>query len=185
MYQKLIDDLKTNLSKTVDHFRSELAAIQAGRATPALLEELEVSCYGQVFPLKQLANIQTPEPRSILIKPWDQNVLREIETAIRNSNLDLSPVVDGDSIRLKLPSLTEEKRKELVKVLNDKSEEARIAIRRQREEVWQRIQDMEKNKEISEDDKFKAKDKLQDAVDEFNKKIEEIKQKKEQDLMGV
>lgn len=184
MYQKLIDELKTELNKTVDHFKSELSALQAGRATPAILEDLEVRCYGDVFPLKQLANIQMPEPRSILVKPWDRSILKEIESAIRNSSLDLSPVVDSDSIRLKVPSLTEEKRKELVKILNDKTEETRISIRKQREEIWRKIQDMEKEKEISEDDKFKAKDKLQEVIDEFNKKVEEIKEKKENDLMG-
>jgi ribosome recycling factor len=184
MYQKLLDDLKNNFNRTIEHFKSELSALQAGRATPAMLEDLEVRCYGQVFPLKQLANIQMPEPRSILVKPWDKSILKDIESAIRNSNLDLSPVVDSDSIRLQVPSLTEEKRKELVKVLSDKTEEARISIRRQREEVWQRIQEMEKEKEISEDDKFKAKEKLQETVDEFNKKVEEIKDKKEKELMG-
>lgn len=177
--------IKKDLDKTIDYLKQEFASLQASRATPSLLDGIEVSCYNQVFPLNQLASIQVSEARTILIKPWDAGIIKQIEDAIRQSNLDLSPVVDGEVIRLTLPSLTEEKRKELVKIVQEKAEEARISIRRQREELWQEIQDMEKNKEISEDDKFKAKDRLQKNIDEYNKKVEEMRKRKEEDLMQI
>ncbi len=185
MYQELINNLKPNLDKTIDYLKGELAGLQAGRATPGLLEDLEVDCYGQKMPLKQLAAIQVPEPRLITIRPWDKAILKNIEKAIGQSKLGLSPIVDEESIRLKIPPLSEERRKELVKILQEKVEECRVSIRRQREEVWRNVQDLEQRKEISEDDKFKAKDELQKVVDEYNKKIEEMKKKKEEEILKV
>ncbi len=137
------------------------------------------------MPLKQLATIQTPEPRSIVIHPWDKNVIKNIEKAISQSKLGLAPVTDEEFIRLKVPPLTEERRRELVKILQEKVEECRVSIRRQREEIWKEIQDLEKEKEISEDDKFKAKDELQKVVDEYNSKLEEIKERKEEEITKV
>ena len=185
MYKEVIDKLKPHFDRTIDYLKSELAGLQVGRATPSLIEDLEVECYNQRMPLKQLAAIQTPEPRSILIRPWDKSILKDIEKAINQSKLGFSPVVEEEFIRLKIPPLSEERRRELVKILQEKLEECRISIRRQREEVWKEIQDLEHQGKISEDDKFRTKDELQKLIDEYNKKIKEIGDKKEEEIMKV
>ncbi len=185
MYKEITEKIKPQLDKTIDYLRGELNSLQVGRATPSLLESLEVEAYEQKMPLRDLAAIQTPEPRTITVRPWDKSIIRNIEWAVRKSKLGLSPIVEGDSIRLKIPALSEERRKELIKILNEKVEECRISIRRNREEVWRQIQALEQSKEITEDDKFKAKDELQKTIDDYNKKIEEIKNKKEKEIMTV
>ena len=185
MYREIIQKIKPHLEKTLDYLRSELTVLQVGRATPSLVENLEVECYGSKMPLKQLAAIHAPEPRQIIIQPWDKNVLKDIEEAIRRSKLGLSPSVDGETIRLNVPSLSEERRHELVKIVKEKMEECRISIRRHREDSWKEIQNLEKEGKIREDDKFRAKDELQELVDEYNKKIEEIGGKKEGEIMKV
>lgn len=185
MYKEIINKIKPQLEKTIEYLKNELAGLQVGRATPSLLENLEIEAYDQKMPLKDLAVIQTPEPRLIVIRPWDKEIVKNIESAIRKSNLKLSPITEGNFIRLTIPPLSEERRKEIVKILQEKVEECRISIRRHREDVWQEIQSLEKIKEISEDDKFKAKDELQKMIDEYNKKIEDIKKKKESEIMTV
>lgn len=185
MDKGIIEKIKPGLEKTIDYLKQELAGLQTGRATPSLLENLEVECYNQKMPLKQLAAIQMPEPRLIIVRPWDKSIIPDIEKAISRSKLGLSPVTEEDFIRLNVPPLSEERRKEIVKILQEKVEECRISIRRHREDVWKEIQTMEQNKEISEDDKFKAKDDLQKLVDEYNKKIEEISNKKKEEIMKV
>ena len=180
-----INKIKPQLEKTVEYLKKELISLQVGRATPSLLENLEVEAYGQKMALKDLAAIQIPEPRSIIVRPWDKGVVQNIESAIRKSNLGLSPIAEEDFIRLAIPPLSEERRKEIVKILQEKVEECRISIRRQREDVWREIQNLERSKEISEDDKFKAKDELQKMIDEYNKKVEEMKSKKESEIMII
>jgi ribosome recycling factor len=185
MYKQIIDKIKPSLDKTLEYLKSELANLQVGRASPSLVEDLEVECYGSKMPLKQLAAIHTPEPRQIVIQPWDKNTLKEIEQAISRSKLSLVPIVDNEMIRLNIPPLNEERRQELVKILREKLEECRISIRRQREEVWKEIQVLEREGKITEDDKFKAKDELQEVIDEYNEKIEEIGKKKEEEIMKI
>jgi len=185
MYKEIINKLKPGLDKTVEYLRSGLSGLQVGRATPSLIEDLEVESYNQRMPLKQLAAIQTPEPRSILIKPWDKDILKDIAKAISQSKLGLSPIIEEEFIRLKIPPLSEERRRELTKILQEKMEECRISVRRQREEVWREIQNLEQAGKISEDDKFRAKDELQKVIDEYNKKIEEMGKKKEEEIMKV
>jgi ribosome recycling factor len=185
MDQELIDKLKPHLNKTIDYLKSELAGLQVGRASPSLIEDLEVECYSQRMPLKQLATIQTPEPRLIIIQPWDKSILKNIERAIAQSKLGLSPIIEEEFIRLKIPPLSEERRRELTKILQEKLEECRISVRRQREEVWREVQDLEQEGKISEDDKFRAKDELQKLIDEHNEKIEEMGEKKKEEIMKV
>jgi len=185
MYKEIVNKIKPQLDRTMDYLKNELLGLQVGRATPSLLENLEINAYDQKMPLKDLAAIQTPEPRVIVIRPWDKEIIRKIESAIRNSNLKLSPIVDDDVVRLTIPPLSEERRKEIVKILHEKVEECRISIRRNREEIWREIQSLEQAKEISEDDRFKAKDELQKIVDDYNKKVEEMKKKKESEIMTV
>lgn len=184
MYKDLIDDLKPELDKALEFLKGEFLKIKTSRATPAMIEDIEIDCYDQKMPLKQLANINIPQPRLITIHPWDQSILSEIEKGIRK-NSSLSPIVDGEIIRINIPSLSEDQRREYVKIINEKTEEARISIRLHREKLWKEIQEMEKKGELPEDDKFKAKDDLQEVIDDYNKKIEELRKNKEQDVMKV
>ena len=184
MYKQLLDNLKPELEKAIAHLKGELMKIKTGRATPAMVEDIEIECYNQKLPVKQLASISTPQPRLIVIQAWDKTVLPDIERGIRK-NSGFNPVVDGELIRINIPSLNEEQRKEYVKIIADKSEETRISIRLHREDVWKRIQEMEKKGEIREDDKFRAKDELQKMVDDYNKKIDDLKKSKESEVMTV
>ncbi|MFH1551490.1 MAG: ribosome recycling factor [bacterium] len=185
MYKEKIKRLKISFNKTIEYLKGELSGLQAGRATPSLIENLEVDCYNQRLPLKQLASIQTPEPQSIIIRPWDKEIIKDIERAINQSRLGLSLIAEDEFIRIKIPPLSEERRKELVKIVQEKVEESRISIRRHREQVWKEVQSMEQAKEISEDNKFRARDELQKIVDEYNKKIEEMEKKKTEEMMTV
>ncbi len=185
MYKDVINDKRKDLDRSIEHFKEELNQLRTGRASAALVENLMVDYYGTKTPLKQMASITIPEARTVAISPWDKSALAAIEKTVRESQLNLNPMNDGQLIRINIPALTEERRKELVKVLNQKAEEARIAIRKHREEVWEEIQNMEKEGMIGEDDKFSGKDELQKAVDEYNKKIEEIRADKEKDILTV
>ena len=185
MYNDIINLHKEDLEKAIEHFKNEGSKIRTGRANPSLVEDLMVDYYGAKTPLKQIASINTPEPRTISIQPWDRGALSAIEGAIRSSDLNLNPMNDGILVRINIPMLTEERRKEMVKVLNQKGEEARIAVRSIREDVLKEIKDAEKAGEMSEDDEFTGKEKLQGIVDEYNKKIEELRAKKEIEIMTV
>ncbi|MFZ5982537.1 MAG: ribosome recycling factor [Patescibacteria group bacterium] len=185
MYQEIIRSKKEDFEKAVEYFKNDLGQLRTGRAQTALVENLLVDYYGSKSPMKQVASITIPEPRTIMISPWDKGSLVGIETAIRESQLNLNPMNDGQVVRINIPALTEERRKEMVKILNQKSEEARVAIRRIREEIWEGIQEAEKSGKIGEDDKFSGKDALQKVVDEYNDRIEEIRKKKEEEIMTV
>jgi ribosome recycling factor len=178
-----LNQKRVDFDKVLGFYKNDIATIRTGRANPAMVEDIEVDYYNQKFRIKELASINIPEPRTVVIQPWDKGSMEAISGAIRKSDLGLNPVVDSNVIRLNIPSLTEERRKEFVKLLKQKSEESRIKIRRVREETWDKIQKMEKDKEIREDEKFKAKEDLQKMTDEFNKKIEELEKKKEGELM--
>jgi len=185
MYKKAIENKREEIEKAIEHFKEEMTKIRTGRANPGIIEDLMVDYYGNKTPLNQIANINVPEPRTLLIQPWSIDSLANIEAAIKMSDLNLSPNNDGKVIRISVPPLNEERRADLVKVLNKKAEEVRISVRNIREEIWQEIQDMEKRGDIAEDDKFRGKERLQEAIDEYNKKIEEMRDKKEQDIMTV
>ena len=185
MYRETIEQKKPEFEKSIEHFKEELNQLRTGRASSALVEGLLVDYYGVKSPLKQVASVSIPEPRTIVISPWDKGSLVNIEAAIRESQLNLNPMNDGQVIRVNIPALNEERRKELVKILNQKAEDGKISIRRIREELWDSIQEMQKEGKIGEDDKFLGKDKLQEVVDEYNEKIEEIRKKKEEEIMKV
>jgi len=159
--------------------------LRTGRATPALVENLEIDYYGTKTPLKAIAAISSPDSRSLIIQPWDKSVLPAIERAIETSKLGIKPVSERETIRILLPPLTEERRKELTKLLGKYLEDARIQVRREREEILKEIDRREKAKEISEDEKFRRKNEVQKIVDEANKKIEEIGTAKEKEIMTV
>lgn len=181
----LIDNRSSDFEKAVDHFRSEAAKLRTGRAHPSLVEDLLVEYYGTKTPLKQVASVTVPESRQLVIQPWDSDSLVAIAEAIRSSDLGLNPVDDGQVIRLTLPALTEDRRKELVKALGNRLEDARVSVRTIREEIWKEIQDLEKSGEIGEDEKFTGKDELQKTVDRINEFLDEIRKKKEEEVMTV
>ncbi len=185
MYQKIISSKKSDLEKAIIFFQQEIGKIRTGRANPGLVENLMIDYYGNKTPLKQAANISVPEPRLIVIQPWNIDSLANIEAAIKMSDLGLNPSNDGKVIRINLPPLTEERRKDLVKLLNQKAEETRVAIRNIREEIWKKIQQAETEGDISEDDKYRGKERLEEIISEYNQKIEEIRVKKEKEIMTV
>jgi len=173
------------LDKSIEHFQEELNQLRTGRASTALVENLRVDYYGSKTPLKQIASLSTPEPRTIMISPWDKSNLAGIEKTIKESQLNLQPNNDGQVIRVNIPQLTEERRKDLVKVLNQKAEEAKIAVRKIREESWEEIQELEKAGKISEDDKFSGKESLQEIINEYNEKIQNLRDIKEKDVITI
>jgi ribosome recycling factor len=185
MYKAIIEQQEMNFEEVLEHFKGEIDKFRTGRATPALVDYLVVDYYGTKTPMKQIASINVPEPRLLMIQPWDRGALSAIETAIRGANIGLNPTNDGVVVRIALPPLTEERRKELVKALNQKAEEARIAIRNIREDAWKEIQVLEKDGVIGEDSKFKAKEELQEVVEINNQKVEEMRKKKEVDMLTV
>lgn len=185
MYKEIIDKKRSELEKSIEHFKEEIGQLRTGRAAVSMVDALMVDYYGAKSPLKQVASISIPEPRTIVIAPWDKGSLVSIEKTLRESQLNLNPNNDGQVIRINIPALTEERRKDLVKVLNQKAEDARIAIRKQREDAWEEIQASEKAGLMGEDDKFTGKERLQEVIDEYNKKVEEIRAKKEGEILTV
>lgn len=182
-YKEIIDKIRPEMNKVIKFFEGELQKIRTGRASPSLIEDILVDCFSQKLPLKQLGAISSPEPRQLLIQPWDKSYIEAIEGAVRQSNIGASPVVDKEVIRIHLPPLTEEFRKDLLRVLSEKGELAKQTIRRWREEVWREVQDQFKEGKIREDDKFRVKDELQELVDEYNEKIETLGEKKRREIM--
>ena len=180
-----MQDLKQKGGHIIEYFKSEITSLRTGRATPALVEDLEVEYYGTKTPLKAMAAISNPEPRMLTIQPWDKGAIQAIEKAIQMSPLGLNPVTDRDAIRLSIPPLTEERRKELSKLLGRFTEDARISMRREREDALRLIDAQLKNKEISEDERFRKRNEIQKIIDEINKKIEEITLAKEKEIMAV
>lgn len=178
-------ELKHKLGKVVEQLRGELAGLRTGRASVALIENLEVDSYGTKVPLKALGSISSPEPRTLIIQPWDKNSIQPIEKAIRNSSLGLAPAVDKDVIRITIPALTEERRKEMLKLLGRHAEDMRIQVRQIREEALKEVDRREKAGEISEDEKFRQKGEAQKVIDEANKRIEEIAAAKEKEIMTI
>ncbi len=185
MDQQIINDAAKKLEAALEHLRQEFIKIQTGRASPALVENLMVDSYGSMMPLKGLASISIPEPKQIMIQPWDRSILGAIEKAIRNSTLGLNPMSDGVVVRLNLPPLTEERRKELVKVVHHTAEESRIAVRNVRHEALDHLKRLEKEKALSEDALKVREKELQKKIDDTNAKVEEIAKAKEAEVMKV
>lgn len=182
MYKQIIKKKKKELDKVVDFFKKEMQQVRSGSASPVLVEDIVVDCFGSKLPLKQLASISCPEPRQILIQPWTNEYVGAIEKALMQSDLGTSPIADGHSIRINLPPLTGEFRDKLIKQISQKAEESYQTLRRWRDETWKEVQDKFNQKLISEDDKFRAKDELQKVIDEYHKKIEELKERKEKEI---
>ncbi len=165
--------------------REEFKTVRTGRAHPGLVENITVDYYGTQTPLNQMANISAPEPRSLVIEPYDKSVLENVEKAIMKANLGLTPNNDGSLIRINVPQLTEERRKELVKVVNEKAEESRISIRNIRREANEELEMLEEEGEISEDNMHRGLDNIQTLTDKYIDKINEMLKKKEEAIMEV
>lgn len=176
--------LKENGEKIKEWFKKEASGLRTGRATPSLVENLTVEAYGARSPLQHVAAISVEDARTIRITPWDTSVLKNIEQAITASSLGVQPIADGQSIRISLPALTEDRRKMLIKTLSEKLEEARISVRKERDEVWKDIQNKEKDGELTEDDKFSLKEEMQKVIDTIIADLEKIHQKKEEEIMS-
>jgi len=182
-YKEFIDAVRPEFEKAFKFLEGEIAKIRTSRASPALVEDVEVNYLGDKFTLKQLASISSPEHNQIVIQPWDASYIESIEKAISQSGLGMSSAVDKNVIRLSLPFLTEEYRHSLVKILNEKAEQSRQTMRHWREDAWNKIQHAQKDKKITEDDKFHGKDELQKLIDEYQKKIKDLIEKKEKELL--
>lgn len=185
MYQEVIDAAKEKMQKTNDVFQNELRSIRAGRANPRLLDRVMVDYYGTATPLPQMGNVTSPEPRMLLVNVWDQKALPLVEKAILKSDLGLNPSNDGKVIRLVIPELTEERRKELSKMVHKSAEEAKIAVRSIRRDAMEHLKKLQKDSTITEDDLTKAEKKMQEVTDEAVKGIDELSAKKDQEIMAV
>jgi len=185
MLKDIYNEAETRMKGAIQALEEDLAGIRTGRATPALVERLQVEYYGSPTPLIQLASIGVPEPRSLLIKPFDGSTLKAIERAIQASDLGLTPNNDGKSIRLNLPPLTEERRRDLVKIVHTRVEESRVAVRNVRRDMIRDLHDFEKEKMISEDDLDVGVEDLQKLTDHIISEIDAIGVKKEKEIMEV
>lgn len=175
----------TQFSSVIEHIEKDLAGLRTGRAMPSLLESLQVETYGSYMSLQQLAAISAPEPRLLVIQPWDQSTMKDIEKAIRQSDMGLNPVVESNLVRVPFPALTEEKRKELVKIMHQKIEEGKIQLRKIRETVLKDLKMKKTEGKMSEDDFFREEKLMQEAVDTVTAQIDAIAAKKEADMMAI
>ena len=183
--KEILSSTEVKMRKSVDALRIDLASLRAGRATPALLDKITVDYYGTPTPINQVASITVPEPRMLVIQPWERNLLKDIGKAIMKSDLGLNPNSDGVVIRLNLPQLTEERRKNLVKVVNKKAEEYRVIVRNMRRDANDAIKKSEKAKEITEDDVKKGTEQVQKLTDKIIKEIDGVAANKEKEVMEV
>ncbi len=185
MYQEVIEAAKEKMQKTNGVFQAELRSIRAGRANPQLLDRVMVDYYGSPTPLPQMANVSSPEPRMLLINVWDAKALPLVEKAIQKSDLGLNPANDGKVIRLVVPELTEERRRDLSKMVHKSAEEAKIALRSIRRDAMEHIKKLQKDGKITEDDQTKAEKKMQEATDDAVKTIDDLAAKKDKEIMEV
>lgn len=183
--QQYIATAEQEFQKTMVHLKNEYARLQIGRATPALVEDMKVEAYGSLQPIKGLASISVPDPRTLQIQPWDRGLLGAVEKAIQTANLGLNPINDGKVIRVPMPPLTEERRKELVKIVRQMAENSKIAIRNARGVAHSAFKTLEESKAVSEDERRLAEKHLQEKVDRFNKEVEDTAKKKEQEIMTI
>ena len=185
MVTDLFADAERRMKRAVEVLRGELSSIRTGRARPSLVENITVDYYGVPTPIGQLATISVPEARLLLLQPWDKGALPQIEKAIRKSELGLNPTSDGNVIRIPIPPLTEERRRELVRLVRQKVEQGRVAVRNVRRDGLERIRAMEKNKELSQDEARRAQEQLQKLTDRFIGEMDRLGQEKEAEVMEV
>ena len=180
----IIESNSAEFAKAVEHYKHEIGTLKTGRVTPMILDNIRVEAYGIKNPLNQLGSV-TVDGHSLLIQPWDKSVIKEVEKAIVESDLGLSPSNEGERIRINIPPLTEETRKEIAKLLHQKAEHAKVAVRQIRDKVKEEIVEAEKNKEFGEDEKFKLLEELDKKVGGFNDQIKAVTEEKEEEIMTV
>jgi ribosome recycling factor len=185
VFDEIYSDAKTRMAKAIESLKAEFNSVRAGRANPSLLDRLTVEYYGVVTPLKQMANISAPDPRTLVIQPWDKTALAEIEKTVLKSGLGLTPNNDGTLIRLSIPQLTQERRVELVKLVRKKTEEGKVAIRNIRRDANDLIKSLQKDGEISEDDERRHQEEIQKLTDQYTKLADEQLSIKEAEIMEV
>jgi ribosome recycling factor len=181
----MVKDTAARMERSIDAFRKELGKVRTGRASFSLLDGVKVDYYGTPTPLQQVGTLSVPESRLITVTPWDSKMIGPIEKAIQASGLGLNPASDGKVVRIPIPPLTEERRKELAKMVRKMAEDARVAVRNVRREAIEKLKDREKKKEISEDDVKRGQDRIQKETDAYVKKVDDILKAKEQEIMEV
>lgn len=185
MVDEIFEDLKERMGKSIESLKREYSRLRTGRASISLLDGIRVSYYDTPTPLNQMASLAVPEPRLIVIQPWDKTAIEDIEKAILKSELGLTPINDGKVIRISIPSLTEERRKELVKVARKMSEDNKVAIRNIRRDANEMLKDLKKEKEISEDDLYRSQEEVQKATDQFISQVDELCAAKEKEILEI
>ena len=178
-------EAQSHMEKALEALRREFTSVRTGKASPALLEMVRVDAYGSKMPINQLATVSAPEPRMLLVQPWDKKLMSDIEKAIRSAELGLNPANDGNVIRVPVPALNEERRKEMVRVLHKLAEEGRVAVRHARQEANKEIKRLQSQHEISEDDARREMDKIQKLTDEYIGKVDQLLKGKEEEVMEV
>ena len=185
MVKEILSETRTEMRKSVEAFRDETLTVRTGRANVSLLDSIRVEYYGSQVPINQVANVGSPEPRLIVIQPWDKTVIPQIEKGIMSSNLGLVPANDGTNIRLPIPQLTEERRKEIVKIVKHMAEEGRISVRNARRDANDLLKEAQKEGDVPEDESKKGQEEVQKLTDEFIKEIDGILAEKEEEIMEV
>ena len=185
MVDEIFEDLKARMGKSIETLKREYSRLRTGRASISLLDGIRVSYYDSPTPLNQMASLAVPEPRLIVIQPWDKTAIEDIEKAILKSELGLTPINDGKVIRISIPSLTEERRKELVKVAGKMSEDNKVAIRNIRRDANEMLKDLKKEKEITEDDLYRSQEEVQKATDQFISQVDELCAAKEKEILEI
>ena len=183
MKDDILSELRDKMNNSIEALKKEYVRLRTGRATPALLDGIKVNCYESQMPIDQVASISVPESRLITIKPWDQSVIKEIEKSILRSELGLTPMNDGKIIRISIPPLTEERRKELAKMAKKMAEEAKIAVRNHRRDANDIFKELKNEKEMSEDEMFKAQDDVQKITDDYIARIDKVTAEKEKEIL--
>lgn len=183
-YKEILEDLEKELKKVLIFFNEELRKIRTERVSPSLIDEIKVDYFDKKFSLKELATITTGQNRELIIKPWDKSYIEDIVNALTKSDIKVNPVVDKEIIRIKLPSLSEEFRKDLIRLVSQTQEQAKQTIRKWRDEAWSRLKDAEQEKKMSEDEKYKGKKKMEEMVKDYSDQIEEKAENKTKELQN-
>jgi ribosome recycling factor len=183
MKDEILSELRDKMNNSIDALKREFIRLRTGRASTALLDGIKVNCYESQMPIDQVASISVPESRLITIKPWDQSIIKEIEKSILKSELGLTPMNDGKLIRISIPPLTEERRKELAKLAKKMAEDAKIAVRNHRRDANEMFKELKNEKELSEDEMYRAQDEVQKITDDFISNIDKINAEKEKEII--
>ncbi len=183
--EQVFKDIEKRMSNTIEVLKQEMASLRAGRANPALLDNVHVEYYGVPTPLNQVANISAPEPRMLRVQPWDKGIIGDVERAILKSDLGLNPNNDGNIIRISIPQLTQERRQDLVKVVKKNGEETKVSIRNVRRDANETLKKAEKNGDISEDDLRRYQDEVQEVTNKYTQQVDDVVNRKEAEIMEI